>query len=75
MIKNDRSLMENEMKISQFILDEAGKMLQYEGVSQLPKQIGNTALFIASADDDSIISYGEIMFEGVEYKIGPKKSL
>lgn len=74
MIKGDRSLPEIEMNISQLILEEARQVLLYEGVAGLPKQIDNSPLFIASGDDDSIVSYGAIVFEEVEYKIGPKKT-
>ena len=74
MINGNRSHMENEMEISQIVMNEAVKLLRFEGVSDLPKQIGQTPLFVGKKDDPSIISYGVIEFEGVEYKVGPKRS-
>jgi hypothetical protein len=62
------------MELTQTLIGKAAKTLQFEGVSGLPKQIGNTPFYIAEAKDTTILAHGVIQYEGVEYKIGTKKA-
>lgn len=61
------------MEITKNIKDKAYDILRFEGVKNFPKQIGLSPFFLSNKDDSSIIAYGVIEFEGVEYKIGPQE--
>lgn len=61
------------MEIAQYLTEAAEKLLKYEGSNSLPKKLTDTEFYLAKADDDSIMAFGVINFEGVEYKIGTKK--
>jgi hypothetical protein len=62
------------MEIAQSLLNEAQKILQYEGETSLPQQLGDTKFFLAKAEDSSVFGFGVIKFNGVEYKIGAEKT-
>ncbi|MCF7843281.1 hypothetical protein K9M47_00100 [Candidatus Gracilibacteria bacterium] len=61
------------MKIAQYLIEAAEKLLRYEGNKNLPQKLADTEFYLAKADDDSIMAFGVIKFEEVEYRIGTKK--
>lgn len=63
----------NIMEITHNIKKKAEDILRFEGVTNLPKQIADSAFYIGDANDASILAHGVIVFEGVEYKIGTKQ--
>ena len=61
------------MEIAKYILDEASKVLSYEGDNHLPTKLASSSFFLGKKDDETIIAFGVIEHNGVEYKIGPQK--
>ncbi len=61
------------MILTQNLIKKTEDILRFEGVSGLPKQIGETPYYVADADDKTILAHGAIKFEKKEYKIGTKK--
>ena len=62
------------MELNKNLTEKALSTLRFEGDSVLPKQIGDTPFFIAEADDATILAHGAVEHEGMEYKIGTKKT-
>jgi len=60
------------MELAQYLLDSAKDLLQREGDAALPQKLANSHFFLANATDRSVMAFGVIAFNGVEYKIGPK---
>lgn len=62
------------MEIAQYLQEAAKNILQYEGEKSLPQKLSNTEFYLAKAEDDSVFTFGVIIFSGKEYKIGTKKN-
>lgn len=62
------------MELNKNLIEKAEEILRFEGVSGLPKQIGNTPFYIAEAEDATILAHGMVEHEDKEYKIGTQKT-
>ncbi len=61
------------MEIAIYIVKAAQDVLA-QGASGLPRQLADTAFYVAMKDDSTVVAYGVVRDrEGTEYKIGPKK--
>lgn len=60
------------MILTQNLIDGAQKILSFEGVENLPKQIGKKPFYVAETTDVNILGHGTIERDGKEYKIGTK---
>ena len=58
------------MQLVLYIYKEAENILQFEGESNLPQQIGDTVFFLAKDNDKTIIAHDVLFFNNKEYKIG-----
>ncbi|MBK6803316.1 MAG: hypothetical protein IPG83_18045 [Novosphingobium sp.] len=59
------------MEIAQYLTDEATSFLRREGDGSLPQKLSGTSFYLAKASDRTIMAFGVVLFEGVEYKLGP----
>lgn len=58
------------MILTQNLINGAKKILSYEGVEGLPKQIGKMPFYVAGTTDKTILGHGTILHDDKEYKIG-----
>jgi predicted regulator of Ras-like GTPase activity (Roadblock/LC7/MglB family) len=62
------------MEIANYIKEKAQEMLEQGTMVQLPAQIADGQIYLASAEDESILAHGTIKgADGTEYKLGTKK--
>lgn len=60
------------MELAPYLLKTANDILREQGVEGLPKQLAGSAIWLATAQDKSVMAFGVIEVDGHVYKIGTK---